>query len=46
MGTRAAAVGGGARPAAQGRAAEAPMSARRVRGRLVRETPLRGWWLM
>ena len=45
MGTRAAVLGGGARPAAQGRAAEAPMSARRVRGRLVRETPWRGWWL-
>lgn len=30
---------GGARCAAQGRAAKAPMSVRRVRGRLVRETP-------
>lgn len=37
-------LGGGAKCAAQGRAAEAPMSVRRVRGRLVRETLLRGWW--
>lgn len=38
--------GGGAGRAAQGRVAEAPMSARRVRGRLLRETPRRDWWLM
>lgn len=45
MGARAGAAGAG-QGAGAGRAAEAPMSVRRVRGRLVRETGLRGRWLV